>query len=66
MRGRWWRWLSALMAIVFGLVFGFVAGFGVARAAAPAAPGGPQADQPSLSANQAVSRFQPSSASFLR
>lgn len=66
MRGRWWRWLSALMAIVFGLVFGFLAGFGVARAAAPRVPDGPQADQPSLSANQAVSRCQPSSASSLR
>jgi hypothetical protein len=38
MRGSWWTWLSAVLAIILGLVFGWVAGTGVvhADAAAPA------------------------------
>lgn len=37
MRGSWWRWLSAVLAIIFGLAFGWVAGTGVVQAA-PTAP----------------------------
>ena len=28
MRGSWWTWLSAVVAIILGLVFGWVAGYG--------------------------------------
>ena len=33
MRGSWWTWLSAVVAIILGLVFGWVAGMGVVHAA---------------------------------
>lgn len=33
MRGGWWKWLSAVLAIVFGLIFGWVAGTGLVQAA---------------------------------
>ncbi len=36
MRGSWWTWLSAVVAIILGLVFGWVAGMGVVHAAQPA------------------------------
>lgn len=36
MRGSWWTWLSAVLAIILGLVFGWVAGTGVVHAAAAA------------------------------
>ena len=35
MRGSWWTWLSAVVAIILGLVFGWVAGTGVVQAASP-------------------------------
>jgi hypothetical protein len=79
MGGRWWRWLSALLAAICGLIFGFVAGLGVARAAAPPPPvasAGVTAAAPPAArvqpaptpcaANQASSRAQPSSAASLR
>ena len=79
MGGRWWRWLSALLAAICGLIFGFVAGLGVARAAAlapPVASAGVTAAAPPAArvqpaptrcaANQASSRAQPSSAASLR
>ena len=37
MRGSWWTWLSAVVAIILGLVFGWVAGMGVVHAAHAAA-----------------------------
>ena len=37
MRGSWWRWLSAVLAIICGLAFGWVAGTGVVQAAFAAA-----------------------------
>ena len=36
MRGSWWTWLSAVVAIILGLVFGWVAGTGVVQAAVTA------------------------------
>jgi hypothetical protein len=36
MRGSWWQWLSAVLAIIFGLAFGWVAGTGVVQAASTA------------------------------
>ena len=33
MRGGWWKWLSAVLAIVFGLIFGWIAGTGLVQAA---------------------------------
>ena len=36
MRGSWWTWLSAVLAIILGLVFGWVAGTGVVHAATAA------------------------------
>jgi hypothetical protein len=36
MRGSWWQWLSAVLAIICGLAFGWVAGTGVAQAASAA------------------------------
>ena len=33
MRGSWWTWLSAALAIILGLVFGWIAGTGVVQAA---------------------------------
>lgn len=75
MRGRWWRWLGTVLAIVCGLVFGWVAGTGLVHAASIGVtdaahctpvkrPG--TADQPSAAAKCSSVRFQPSSASALR
>lgn len=33
MRGSWWRWLSAVLATIFGLAFGWVVGTGLVQAA---------------------------------
>lgn len=77
MGGPLWRWLSAALAIVFGLWFGWVAGIGLVRAAdagaasiaTRAAPfhGPTGAESYALClANHASARFQPSSASALR
>ncbi len=77
MGGPWWRWLGAVLAIVFGLAFGWVAGIGLVRAAdAGAVPaairaapfGGPAGAESyaRCAANHAKARFQPSSASALR
>jgi hypothetical protein len=78
MGGRWWRWLSAVLAAICGLIFGFVAGFGVARAAGTMPPAAalirvasppPARLQPAptpWAANQASSRAHPSSAASLR
>jgi len=74
MKGRWWRWLSALLAMLCGLAFGWVAGTGVARAeddrgatgkhevSATAVPAAVQ----TCAENHSSRRFQPSSASSLR
>ena len=37
MRGSWWTWLSAVVAIILGVVFGWEAGMGVVHAAHAAA-----------------------------
>ena len=69
MRGSWWRWLSAVLAIIFGLAFGWVAGTGVAQTASMAAvPVLAATDdaQRRCCANHDSMRFQPSSASSLR
>lgn len=79
MGGRWWRWLSAVLAAICGLIFGFVAGVGVARAAGtvppPAGVIAPADSQPAAqlqpaptpwAANQASSRAQPSAAASWR
>ncbi len=79
MHGRWWRWLSALLAALCGLAFGWVAGSGVVRAAGPqalapeavvTAAAGPPEDRPAYAArcaeNHASRRCQPSSAAALR
>lgn len=67
MRGRWWRWLSAVLAVICGLAFGWVAGTGLVQAA-PTVGGTAGATHVQLRccANQSSSRFQPSSASALR
>lgn len=67
MRGSWWRWLSAVLAVVCCLAFGWVAGTRLVQAA-PAAVGAAGVEEVQLRccANQSSSRFQPSSASALR
>lgn len=67
MRGSWWRWLSAVLAVICGLAFGWVAGTGLVHAA-PAVVGTAGVEQVQLRccANQSSIRFQPSSASVLR
>jgi hypothetical protein len=78
MRGTWWKWLSAVLAIICGLLFGWIAGAGLVQAAplerpdaglaecAGPAPQGPVADQPRRAFSQSSVRCQPSSASVLR
>jgi len=46
MRGSWWKWLSAVLAIVFGLIFGWVAGTGLVQAAGSAVVSAPEAADP--------------------
>ncbi len=74
MKGRWRKYLSALLAAICGIAFGWFAGLGVARAeagrvtaGAPAihAAGAPAGDH-SLAENHSSRRFQPSSASVWR
>lgn len=71
MQGQWWRWLSALLAVICGVAFGLMVGIDVVRAADAVARTPlmsvhqPPAQAP-LTANQALSRSQPSSASCLR
>ena len=74
MKGRWWRWLSALLAALCGLAFGWVAGTGVARAevfgGVRTATVVTLVDAPRVAQiradNHPRRRFQPSSASALR
>jgi|APTNR8051073442_1049403.scaffolds.fasta_scaffold17366_3 hypothetical protein len=72
MRGTWWKWLSAVLAIVCGLVFGWIAGAGLVQAAPLAAMNAPPAvqaaqgwvgsDQPRRALSHSSARFQPSAA----
>ncbi len=71
MHGRWWRWFSALLAVICGVAFGLMVGIDVVRAAEAPVGASPMSVQRSCTqapaaANQALSRPQPSSASCLR
>ncbi len=71
MHGRWWRWFSALLAVICGVAFGLTVGIGVVRAADASACNNPMPVRSALAqaaaaANHALSRPQPSSASCLR